>query len=142
MALHEIETGNKSNRAVLEICKGVRDDLSALVPEYFLDEYSDDRLSQIPRYLKAMKIRVERGANAPDKDRQKIAQVEAYTRSLNQIKEDLSIHASDEKREAVESFRWMIEEFKVSLFAQELKTPFPISKKRMDNLMGEIKRMV
>lgn len=140
--LHDIENGNRSNRAVLGICEGVRADLSALVPEDFLKKYSDDRLSQIPRYLKAMKIRIERGANAPDKDRQKMAKVEVYTRGLHQIKEALSIHASDEKREAVKSLRWMIEEFKVSLFAQELKTPFPISKKRLDENMKEIERMV
>jgi ATP-dependent helicase HrpA len=36
----------------------------------------------------------------------------------------------------------MIEEYKVSLFAQELKTPFPISRKRLDARMGEIERML
>ncbi len=46
------------------------------------------------------------------------------------------------KREAVESFSRMIEEFKVSLFAQELKTAICISKKRLEKKLSEIERMV
>ncbi len=58
------------------------------------------------------------------------------------MKKELSPHASREKREAMEIYGWMIEEFKVSLFAQELKTAFPISKKRLDEKKREIDRMV
>ena len=56
--------------------------------------------------------------------------------------EELSPHASPEKKEALEAYRWMVEEFKVSLFAQELKTPFPISEKRLEEKRREIERMV
>jgi ATP-dependent helicase HrpA len=48
---------------------------------------------------------------------------------------------SQEKIEELETFRWMIEEFRVSLFAQELKTPYPISSKRLRKKLGEIQRM-
>jgi ATP-dependent helicase HrpA len=54
----------------------------------------------------------------------------------------LSPHASPEKREAMDAYRWMVEEFKISLFAQELKTQFPISKKRLEEKKVEIERMV
>ncbi|MCF8024358.1 MAG: DUF3418 domain-containing protein, partial [Desulfobacteraceae bacterium] len=45
-------------------------------------------------------------------------------------------------REKIEEFFWMIEEFKVSLFAQELKTARPVSEKRLNRLYQEIKRMI
>jgi ATP-dependent helicase HrpA len=42
----------------------------------------------------------------------------------------------------VESFRWMLEEFRVSLFAQELKTRFPVSKKKLEDARREIEGML
>jgi ATP-dependent helicase HrpA len=41
--------------------------------------------------------------------------------------------------EALADFRWLIEELRVSLFAQELKTPFPVSVKRLEKIWIEIK---
>jgi len=57
------------------------------------------------------------------------------------ITEGLPSQATAEKRKAIGDLFWMIEEYKVSLFAQELKTPFPISRKRLDTRMKEIERM-
>ncbi|MBI4633812.1 MAG: DUF3418 domain-containing protein [Deltaproteobacteria bacterium] len=51
-------------------------------------------------------------------------------------------YATGEKRRALEEFVWMIEEYKVSLFGQELKTAIPISRKRIEARMGEIERML
>ena len=56
--------------------------------------------------------------------------------------EGLSPHSSREKGEAVEAYGWMVEEFKVSLFAQELKTRFPVSRKRLEEKRKEIERML
>ena len=50
--------------------------------------------------------------------------------------------ATEEKRKAIEEFFWLIEEYKVSLFAQELKTSIPVSPKRLDKKLKEIERMV
>jgi len=61
---------------------------------------------------------------------------------LREMKESLGPSTSTEKSAAVENFRWMIEEFRVSLFAQELKTRFPISKKKLEDARKEIERMV
>ncbi|MBU1399010.1 MAG: DUF3418 domain-containing protein, partial [Proteobacteria bacterium] len=49
---------------------------------------------------------------------------------------------SDEKKKAVEEYFWLIEEYRVSLFAQELKTPVPVSAKRLEKKFKEIERMV
>jgi len=55
---------------------------------------------------------------------------------------ELPAFASEEKRLALDDFGWMIEEYKVSLFAQELKTAIPISRKRIEARMAEIQRML
>jgi ATP-dependent helicase HrpA len=47
-----------------------------------------------------------------------------------------------EKREALENFFWLLEEFKVSLFAQELKTATRVSEKKLNTAMKEIERMI
>ncbi|MCK5203605.1 MAG: DUF3418 domain-containing protein [Desulfobacterales bacterium] len=54
----------------------------------------------------------------------------------------LSPNATDDKRSAIEEFFWMIEEYKVSVFAQELKTAFPVSKIRLEKKLAQIKRMI
>ena len=113
-----------------------------LVGPDFPERYDPGRLSEIPRYLKAMEIRVERGANNPEKDRGKADQVKEFINTLGEMEESLSPYASREKREGIEAFRWMIEEFKVSLFAQELGTAFPVSAKRLKKQKQEIDRMV
>jgi ATP-dependent helicase HrpA len=65
-----------------------------------------------------------------------------FNQSLNELVKGLNLRTSEEKRETIEEFFWLIEEYKVSIFAQELKTPFPVSKKRLDKKLNEIKRMV
>ena len=142
MALHNIENTNKANREVHTLCGRVREDLDTLLPQDFLEHYSIDRLAQMPRYLKGMEIRAERGANDPEKDKKKSIETEVFIQSFHSMMEDLSPYASSRKREAVEAYRWMVEEFKISLFAQELKTQFPISKKRLEEKKAEIDRMV
>jgi ATP-dependent helicase HrpA len=77
-----------------------------------------------------------------DKDQRKAEQVKPFNDELTGFLRSLDAAASDEKRCAVEDFFWMIEEFKVSLFAQELKTPAPISAKRLKRQADAIRRMV
>jgi ATP-dependent helicase HrpA len=141
-AIHAIEKGRISNRAVLSICSHIRKDLDALIPPDFLERYPADRLDRLPRYLKAMRIRCERGANDPAKDRLKAKRTDGFIKAHNKMIETLSPHASKEKKEALEHYRWMIEEFKVSLYAQELGTRIPVSEKRLDEKRREIERMV
>jgi ATP-dependent helicase HrpA len=140
--LHGLEKGNRSHGAVQALCGHIRGDLDALVPRDFLLVYDSERLDQIPRYVRALQIRAERGANDPQKDRIKTAQAEEAVQGLDRLMGSLIPTVSREKRDAVEDYRWMVEEFKVSLFAQELKTPFPVSLKRLDERRREIERMV
>ncbi|MCP4579469.1 MAG: DUF3418 domain-containing protein, partial [Deltaproteobacteria bacterium] len=140
--LYQMENADKRNREVSAFCAQMRKDLDTLVPENFLEIYSQDRLIHVPRYLKAIQLRSERFAHDPEKDRGKFSQVTVFLETLPGMMAELSVHASREKRAAVEDYRWMIEEFKVSLFAQELKTPFPVSAKRLKARQKEIETMV
>jgi ATP-dependent helicase HrpA len=140
--IHTLEKASGANRSVLELCAHIRRDLDRLVPPDFPHLYSPDRLAHLPRYVKAMQFRAERGANDPEKDRSKAAQLETFTKAFHRMTAELSPRASQDKRQALEAYRWMIEEFKVSLFAQELKTPFPVSSKRLEKKRKEIERMV
>jgi ATP-dependent helicase HrpA len=131
------ETGPK----VRELLEGWKQELARLVPDGFLTGYSLDRLGHLPRYLEALALRAERGRVAPAKDRSKSEQALPFIRALEVFREENLDAASPEKRAAVDELRWMLEEFKVSLFAPELKTPVPISAKRLSLKIGQIRKM-
>jgi ATP-dependent helicase HrpA len=57
------------------------------------------------------------------------------------FKEDITVDCPEEKKAMIEEFFWMIEEYKVSLFAQELKTPYPVSPKKLNQLIEEMEKL-
>ena len=140
--LFKMENSKKSGQSVRLFCAVIRKEIEALVPHDFPEKYTAERLAQIPRYLHAMEIRIERGSHNPEKDRLKADQSETYRNALIRMIAGLSPHASIEKRNMLEEFRWMIEEFKVSLFAPEVGTAYPVSPKRLDKYKQEIERIV
>jgi ATP-dependent helicase HrpA len=140
--LYMILTANRDNPPVQAFCSRLTRELEGLVPKDFLDRYAPDRIAHLPRYLKALKIRAERGAYDREKDQEKAARIEHFTEALRRNLADISSHTSLEKRTSFEEFFWMVEEFKVSIFAQELKTPFPVSSKRLEKKLREVERMV
>ena len=128
-----------------EYLDAVAADLDRLVPKDFLAAYYLARLVRIPRYLEGLKIRLERARVAPDKDMTKAAQIEPYAFELARLEGErrkgghgIVSPISAEKRAAVDELRWMIEEFKLALFAPEIKTAFPISAVRLARKIAEI----
>jgi len=140
--IHAVEKTYRSNQDLVGTCALIRKELDALVPHDFLKLYQTERLVQMPRYLKALQVRAERAANHPEKDQRKMAQVEPFIRAMEEIVKSFSSHSSKEKRDSLEELRWMVEEFKISLFAQELKTLFPVSVKRLEQKVKDLGRMV
>ena len=137
-----LDAYHNANPSVQAFGSRLTRELEGLVPKDFLDRYAPDRIAHLPRYLKALKIRAERGAYDRDKDQEKAGRIEPFTEALRRNLRDISSHASLEKRKSFEEFFWMVEEFKVSVFAQELKTPFPVSAKRLEEKLREVERMV
>ena len=113
-----------------------------LVPQNFPDIYSLKEMNEIPRYLRAMEVRVERGVYNLEKDEEKSKLVEEYEKILGDMLNSVSPYASTEKKEGIEQLRWMIEEYRVSVFAQELGTAFPVSAKRLKKHIEQLERIV
>ena len=101
----------------------LREQFDALLTPGFLRDLSTFRLAHFPRYLKAMRLRAERLRQDPTKDQQRMLQVLPYWRQYLQLRA--------EGAAPLDELRWLIEEWRVSLFAQELKTAEPVSAKRL-----------
>ena len=140
--LRTLETSSYGNVPVLAFLADLRDELSRLFPADFLIRYDDERLSHIGRYLRALAIRAERGAVHLEKALVRGEEIHEFVKRHLDLVGNLPPFASEEKRQAIDDLRWMIEEYKVSLFAQELKTAFPVSRKRLDARLREIERML
>ncbi len=116
------------------------EELFALLPPNFLERVPFERLPHLPRYLKALSVRAERAAFNPVKDLERARQVAPYVAALKTL---LSAAPADtEARRELDEFRWIVEEFKVSLFAQELGTAVPVSAKRLDERLSALQRRV
>jgi ATP-dependent helicase HrpA len=137
-----LETENKASDVAIEFLKGLREELASLVPETFMDIYDMERFAHLVRYIKALAIRAQRALINLEKDRTKAEEIRFFTDNLNVLLKRLSPDASEEKRAAVEEYFWLIEEYKVSVFAQELKTPVRVSKKRLEGKLKEIERII
>jgi ATP-dependent helicase HrpA len=110
------------------------DELAGLVSSRFLERITYDRLTHLPRYLKALMIRAERAALNPVKNQERLRQLAPYQDALKKLQTQPA--RSPEAQRQREAFRWMVEEFKVSLFAQELGTAMPVSPKRLDQQLA------
>ena len=103
---------------------GMDDDLARLVPADLLAVTPHEQMTHVLRYLKAVKVRAERAYNQPAKDAQKAEVLaefdgwESYVPAAN-----------------CETFRWLMEEYRVQIFAQELGTAQPVSVKRLEALL-------
>jgi ATP-dependent helicase HrpA len=109
----------------------MRRDLDTLITPLFLRQIPLDRLQHVPRYLKAMMIRAERAAVNPVKDQEKLRRVQPYIDTRDRL---ITTRKNPQKTEAL---RWLIEEYKVSVFAQELGTAGPVSPKAIEALIAE-----
>ena len=139
--IFRLEQTHRTNTAVLVFLEGLRQGLSRLVPETFLDLYGNDRLIQIVRYIRTISIRAQKGLADLAKDQKRAAELSVYQAKLERLLDSLSPATSTERRKSVEDFFWLMEEYKVSLFAQELKTLIPVSPKRLDAKFREIERL-
>jgi ATP-dependent helicase HrpA len=114
------------------------EELAFLMPPAFLDGIEFETLRQLPRYLKALTLRAERAANNPVKDAERAKAVAPYQAALHRLRTAPNATSADAARR-VDGFRWLLEEYKVSLFAQELGTAVPVSPKRLDEYLASMR---
>ncbi len=103
--------------------------LNQLVFPGFVTSHGWKRLADIPRYLSAIEKRMEKLAIDPNRDRAQMSRVENVILQWQQWLAKLT--EKQKQQEEVQNIRWMIEELRVSLFAQQIGTPYPISDKRI-----------
>ncbi|MDA3898054.1 MAG: ATP-dependent RNA helicase HrpA, partial [Desulfobacteraceae bacterium] len=139
---YSIEKSAVKNPVVKGFIGELRQSLASLMPDNFIELYNMDQMPDLVRYIKAVIIRAQRGRADIDKDQKKASTIQPFTDSLNDMIRSLESTTSLEKREAIEAFFWMIEELKVSQFAQELKTPYPVSIKKLKHQVSQILRMI
>ncbi len=105
---------------------GLAGDLAALLPADFVRTTPYAQLAHFPRYLKAMKQRADRWRQNPVKDTERARQLAPYVAAAAKLRD----------REEGGAFRWWVEEFRVSLFAQELGTAEPVSAVKLDRWLA------
>ncbi|HUG26342.1 ATP-dependent RNA helicase HrpA, partial [Piscinibacter sp.] len=124
----------KDARAAKEVNDDVQAQLARLCPKRFVTATPWTQLAHLPRYLKAVTLRLDKWRGDPARDAARLAELrpleQRYLRTLADRK-----GVTDPR---LDEFRWLLEELRVSLFAQELKTPQPVSVKRLDKAWSQL----
>jgi ATP-dependent helicase HrpA len=108
--------------------------LNRLVPKRFLQAAPWPRLQHLARYLKAITLRLDKYRADPARDAARLAEL----RPLEQRYWRLVAERKGAVDERMQEFRWLMEELRVSFFAQELRTPQPVSVKRLDKAWTQL----
>jgi ATP-dependent helicase HrpA len=103
--------------------------MDGLVSGNFLQTIPFGWLQHVPRYLQAMHLRLEKLSSAPASDAGKLSQIRPLVDAYHQLTDQSN---ATSVLSEITKLKWMIEEFRVSLFAQTLKTSIPISAKRIE----------
>ena len=119
------------------VAADMQSQLQELVHKRFIAETEYTQLSHFPRYLKAMNIRLEKLRGNPSRDAQLMAEWQSAATQFQRTVKNQPLKNIDPR---MIEFRWMLEELRVSLFAQELRTPMPVSSKRLQKVWESMLR--
>ncbi|MCA3108401.1 MAG: ATP-dependent RNA helicase HrpA [Rhodocyclaceae bacterium] len=122
--------------ALARIAADMRVQLARLVHPGFMQGTPWEQLPHLPRYLKAMELRLAKYPGNPDRDRKHAEAIAGLAKRIDRRLEERQ--AAGEPDPGAEALRWQVEELRVSLFAQELRTPTPVSIKRLQKAWEEL----
>jgi ATP-dependent helicase HrpA len=124
----------KDARPPREVADDINAQLQRLCPRRFVASTDWAALQHFPRYLKAIVLRLDKLRGDPARDAARMAELrpleQRWLRRLAELKG--AQHAR------LDEYRWLLEELRVSLFAQELRTPQPVSVKRLDKAWQQL----
>ena len=109
--------------------------LQSLIHKRFVVETEHGQLAHFPRYLKAVQVRLDKLRTDPTRD---VRLMSEWQQAAMPWQRALKSGAHSDPK--MHEFRWMLEELRVSLFAQELKTPMPVSVKRLQKVWESMQR--
>ncbi|MDD2599183.1 MAG: ATP-dependent RNA helicase HrpA [Kiritimatiellae bacterium] len=114
----------------------IAEQIAWLVFPGFAESVALATLENYPRYLESCRIRIQRAQINPDTEMRKLNELAPHWQRYTQL---LALkHAPPYDAELLDQYRWMLEEFRVSLFAQELKTAYPVSSQRLRKLWERV----
>ena len=117
-----------------DVAEDIAAQLQRLMPKRFVASTPYPQLQHFPRYLKGITLRLDKLKVDPARDAQRLAELrpldQRHTRRLAELK------GTHDAR--LDEFRWLLEELRISLFAQELRTPQPVSVKRLEKTWAQI----
>ena len=124
----------KDSKPPRDVSEDIAAQLQRLLPKRFLMLTPWPALQHLPRYLKAVVLRLDKLRADPARDAARLAELrpleQRWLRRLSDLK------GSGPGR--LDEYRWLLEELRVSLFAQELRTPQPVSVKRLDKVWAQL----
>ncbi len=121
-------------RAFPKVVADIEQQRAALLPANFLVVTEPAQLAHLPRYLQAMALRLERLRSDPARDAARMAEIQPLVQRWQRTVAALKGRTEPWLLE----YRWLLEELRVSLFAQELRTPTPVSVKRLDKMWAAL----
>jgi ATP-dependent helicase HrpA len=113
-------------------CADINAQIGQLLRKHFLTTTPYERLQHVPRYLKAANLRLDKARADITRDTRLMADWQALGKPWE--REQLQVAKSGGADAFLDEFRWLLEELRVALFAQELKTPSPVSVKRLQKM--------
>jgi ATP-dependent helicase HrpA len=125
----------KDTKNAPEATADVAAQLARLMPKRFIAQTPFTQLHHFARYLKAITARLDKYRADPARDATKLAELRPSEQNYWRLVAERKGAVDDRMME----FRWLLEELRVSFFAQELRTPQPVSVKRLDKLWVQIK---
>ncbi|HHH47623.1 MAG TPA: DUF3418 domain-containing protein, partial [Gammaproteobacteria bacterium] len=117
----------------MDAVKDIQQQLAALVYPHFLIETPWEWLQHLSRFLRAAEQRVEKLQQTPAADGERMTKLKPF---LNIYRQQQERHG--EGYEPLTQLRWMLEEYRVSVFAQGLKTSRPVSPKRLEEVIARL----
>ncbi len=127
-----------AQRAFPAAVKDIQEQLARILPKRFIADTPYERLQNLPRYLKAATLRMDKLRVDAARDARGMAELQSpQTLYLRALANARKAGATDEK---LEQFGWLLEELRVQLFAQELRTPVPVSAKRLQKMWEGMQR--
>jgi ATP-dependent helicase HrpA len=139
--LAEHQAVQKKLQAAKAFPDAVRDigaQLARLMPRDFVLSTPWERLQHFPRYLKAAALRLDKLRAEPARDARAMAELAPL--ETQWLREEARQRKSGETDPQLEQFGWLLQELRVQLFAQELRTPVPVSAKRLQKMWQSMRR--
>jgi len=126
------------SKAFPDPCRDIQESTARILSRRFIEQTPYERLHHFPRYLKAAGLRLDKLRADPGRDARLAAELAPL--SAQWLREQAKQVKSGSRDPQLEQFRWLLEELRVQLFAQELKTPVPVSVKRLSKMWQTMSR--